>query len=177
MWTGNDISSHNFRHYSPPPIFPVCSLSFPFLLKECSDQKTYMVKVDSRASRHLSRPPLLFWGPLVTILDFAKGAALKAVRHSKWWVSAPVPRGWYLLVSCPFFCPKMSLLFFSRGALLNKQHLSKQSSGHILLPNYQQQNFTLNTTFNSNSIEVRHYHLAQPHPIRPLPQIFKQLLH
>ena len=32
-------------------------------------------------SRHLSRPPLPFWGPLAAILDFAGGAALQAVSE------------------------------------------------------------------------------------------------
>ena len=43
------------------------------------------LKVDGSAQkprgRHLSRPPLPFWGPLAAILDFAGGAALQAVSE------------------------------------------------------------------------------------------------
>jgi len=49
------------------------------------DQKTYLAKVDGNTQnprgRHLSRPPLPFWGPLAAILDFAGGAALQAVSE------------------------------------------------------------------------------------------------
>ena len=74
--TGNDVSGHYKRHY-----FLFFFLFFSFLLrrllfsqKECSDQKTYLAKVDGSApkprGRHLSRPRRPFWGPLAAILDF-----------------------------------------------------------------------------------------------------------
>ena len=85
---GNDVVATIFiRIFFPPLVF------FPFFFlrrdlfsqKECSDQKTYLAKVDGNAQkprgRHLSRPPLPFWGPLAAILDFAGGAALQAVSE------------------------------------------------------------------------------------------------
>ena len=69
--------------FSPPPFF-----SFHhdlFSKRECLEQKTYLAKVDRNAQkprgRHLSRPPLPFWGLLAAILDFAGGAALQAVSE------------------------------------------------------------------------------------------------
>ena len=60
-------------------------LSSPFLIEKCSDQKTYLAKVDGSAQkprvRPLSRPRWPFWGPLVAILGFAGGAALQAVSE------------------------------------------------------------------------------------------------
>ena len=42
--------------------------------KECSDQKTYLAKVDGSSQKHRdtpsSRPCRPFWGPLTAILDF-----------------------------------------------------------------------------------------------------------
>ena len=62
-----------------------------FSQKECSDQKTYFAKVDGNAQkprgRHLSRPPLPFWGPLAAILDFAGIAGGQR--------APPSPLGWY----------------------------------------------------------------------------------
>ena len=44
--TGNDISGHYKHHYFPPIFFLCHDL---FLLKESSDQKTYLAKIDGSA--------------------------------------------------------------------------------------------------------------------------------
>ena len=62
-------------------------------MSRCSDQKTYLAKVDGstqqRRGRHIFTPRQPFWGPLPAILDFAGGAALQAVSKC--------PRRWTIV--------------------------------------------------------------------------------
>ena len=48
-------------------------------------KKLFFAKLDGSAQKprgkHISRPRQPFWGPLVSILDFAGGAALQAVSE------------------------------------------------------------------------------------------------
>ena len=65
--------------------------------KECSEQKTYLPKVDGSAQkprgRHLTRPCRPFWSPLAAILYFACGAVLQG---------EPVPQKKNQFFSAPY---------------------------------------------------------------------------
>ena len=77
--TKNDICFFTFFFF-----FPVVYFSH----KECSNQETYLAKVDKSAQKprdkHPSRHRRPFWGLLVAILDFAGGERMP-----------PAPLGWY----------------------------------------------------------------------------------
>ena len=60
-----------FIHFFRPPFFLFLLRRNLFSKRECSDQKTYLAKVEGSAPKprdtHLSRPHRPFWGPLAAI--------------------------------------------------------------------------------------------------------------
>ena len=65
-------------HFFRPPFFLFLLRRNLFSKRECSDQKTYLAKVEGSAQKPFQTPSTIL-GPLAAIVGFAGGVALQAV--------------------------------------------------------------------------------------------------
>ena len=88
--TGNDVSGHYKRHYSFFLVFPPLST---FLIEGCSEQKTYLGKVDGSSQkprcRHVTRP-VSHLGPSSGHFGFSRKGGISGCERVP-----PGLLGWY----------------------------------------------------------------------------------